>query len=493
MTATVLIVDDLESNLKLLEAKLLAEYYTVYSATSGAEALKILSNTKIDVVLLDVMMPGMDGLETCQLIKANKNTAHIPVIIITALSDVEDKVRGLEAGADDFLTKPIQDIPLFARVKSLVRMKTIIDQIRLRSMTYAQMDVADSGPNNLYEAGAASMAISSATFQLNDEFSEMSILIIDDEDVWAKRIRPILMKLTKKVELFECINYIKNKNLLLNDLDKVATALEPDLLIISNQIILEDPLRVYAVLRSKDELKHSAFIIVIEDLFDSSNSDDIDTDKLVKGLEMGINDFIPYSIDDSELLAKVKTQLRRKKYQDQLKQDLDQKLTLVTKDSLLNIFNRRYFDSHINQLIVDTQESSKLLFLMMIDLDYFKRVNDVYGHQVGDEILKTAANIMENNIRVTDLLARYGGEEFVISIYNSDIDQKQILIMANRIREKFEHHHFIVAGINTPLKQTVSIGITQYIAPESASSFIERADKALYNSKHNGRNQICIL
>ena len=110
MTARVLVVDDVEANVKLLEARLTAEYFEVRTARSGPEALHICARERADVVLLDVMMPGMDGFEVCRRLKSDPRTQHIPVIMITALDQTSDRVKGLEAGADDFLTKPVDDI-----------------------------------------------------------------------------------------------------------------------------------------------------------------------------------------------------------------------------------------------------------------------------------------------------------------------------------------------------------------------------------------------
>ena len=135
MTARILVVDDLLPNLKLLEAKLSNEYFEVKTAESGLEALECIAADPPDFVLLDIMMPGMDGFEVCSKMKANPNSAHIPVVMVTALSDSEDRVRGLEAGADDFLTKPVDDTTLFARVRSLVRLKMLMDEWRLRERT----------------------------------------------------------------------------------------------------------------------------------------------------------------------------------------------------------------------------------------------------------------------------------------------------------------------------------------------------------------------
>lgn len=132
MTARVLVVDDIVANVRLLEAKLSAEYFDVVTAMNGLDALEAVQRTKPDIILLDVMMPGIDGIEVCRRIKADAMTQHIPIIMVTALDQPEDKIRGLEAGADDFLTKPVNDLSLFCRIKSSVRLKMLTDELRVR-------------------------------------------------------------------------------------------------------------------------------------------------------------------------------------------------------------------------------------------------------------------------------------------------------------------------------------------------------------------------
>src|SRR5262245_55587873 len=153
MTARILVVDDIPSNVKLLEARLTAEYFDVVTATSGAEALAICERAQCDIVLLDVMMPEMDGFEVCRRLKAGPKTHHIPVIMVTALDQPSDRVRGLESGADDFLTKPVSDIALIARVRSLVRLKMVTDELRMRQMTSKEIGIQDPIPEKLAEAG----------------------------------------------------------------------------------------------------------------------------------------------------------------------------------------------------------------------------------------------------------------------------------------------------------------------------------------------------
>src|ERR1700748_625927 len=143
MTARVLVVDDILSNVKLLEAKLTAEYFEVVTAFNGLEALQRVEEYEPDIILLDVMMPGMDGFEVARRIKSNPKTEHVPVVMVTALDQPSDRVAGLDAGADDFLTKPVDDSALFARVRSLVRLKMMTDELRMRESTGQGMGLID--------------------------------------------------------------------------------------------------------------------------------------------------------------------------------------------------------------------------------------------------------------------------------------------------------------------------------------------------------------
>ena len=142
MSARILVVDDLAPNRNLLEVKLSAEYYDVLTASNGYDALKITETEKLDLILMDAMMPGLNGFETCKLLKSNPNTWHIPVVMVTALEETKDRIRGLEAGADDFATKPIDDFNLMARVRSLLRLKMVTDQLLIHS----QQSVAEARP-----------------------------------------------------------------------------------------------------------------------------------------------------------------------------------------------------------------------------------------------------------------------------------------------------------------------------------------------------------
>src|SRR6202047_1666874 len=153
MTARVLVVDDVPANVKLLEARLSAEYFDVLTAMSGREALEICERAECDIVLLDVMMPDMDGFEACRRLKASLTTHHIPVVIVTALDQPSDRVRGLEAGADDFLTKPVSDVALISRVRSLSRLKMVTDELRMRALTTKEIGIQSPEREAVAETG----------------------------------------------------------------------------------------------------------------------------------------------------------------------------------------------------------------------------------------------------------------------------------------------------------------------------------------------------
>src|SRR5579871_6248318 len=153
MSARVLVVDDVPANVKLLEARLSAEYFDVLTATNGAEALDLCSRAECDIILLDVMMPDMDGFEVCRRLKSNPATHFIPVVMVTALDSPSDRVRGLDAGADDFLTKPVSDVVLIARVRSLTRLKMMTDELRMRAITSHDIGILAPENNAIVDEG----------------------------------------------------------------------------------------------------------------------------------------------------------------------------------------------------------------------------------------------------------------------------------------------------------------------------------------------------
>lgn len=454
MTARVLVVDDIPQNVKLLEAKLTNEYYDVASAATGLQALNKVKGFGPDIILLDVMMPELDGFETCKRLKADPDTSHIPVVMITALSDISDRVKGLDSGADDFITKPINDMHLFARVKSLVRLKMITDELRMRDKTGAQLGIVDSA------------------FRALNQNHIASIMVVDDDVVESKQISETLTGLGHNVTVCEPQKTIDT-----------GSAGNFDLIIISTQLLDIDGLRLCSQVRSHEKTRHIPILILIEG--DEKNL-------LVKGFEMGINDYIITPVDKNELIARVKTQIKRKKYQDALRSNFQESVSMAIVDSLTKLYNRRYLDAHLKNIMVDAGKNGKDLTLMTIDIDHFKNVNDSpgFGHHIGDEVLRQVAERILFNIRSTDLATRPGGEEFVVVMPGTDIKSGNEI--AERLRQDIANTAFKISATPGTLKCTVSIGISSMKTDDTPENLLKKSDEALYKAKNSGRNKVVI-
>ena len=453
MTARILVVDDIPANVRLLEAKLMAEYFEVLTASDGPSALEVANAHAPDLILLDVMMPGMDGLEVAERLKAAPKTRHIPIVMITALTDTADRVRGLEAGADDFLSKPVNDIALFARVRSLARLKVMMDELRMRDATTGEMDIAGEVPQDA-EVDA----------------SNGQILMVESDDLLAEKLSEYLTAEGHSVERVS------------GGAEALERGREPglDLVIVSLDLTGEDGLRLCSQFRSQDETRHVPILLVIAES---------ELAQLAKGLELGVTDYLIRPIDQNELLARTRTQIRRRRYHDKLHQMLDNSVSLAYTDALTGIYNRHYMNAHLDRKITEINNTQQPVSVMIFDIDHFKQVNDTYGHASGDDVLRAVARRVSGSIRDFDLLARYGGEEFVVIMPNTPADIS--LMVAERLCRKIGAEAFEVPGSQAALDITASIGVATTTDPtETAGALLGRADAALYEAKNGGRNQV---
>ncbi len=316
----ILVVDDHEDNIELLRARLEARGYEVFGASDGQSALDQVEHVSPDLILLDVMMPKMDGMEVVRRLKANKDLPFIPVIMQTALDSTENKVEGLDAGADDYITKPINFAELEARVNSLLRIKKL------------QSDLAAT--NVLLEAANAELS-------------------------------------AKKEELSE-----------------------------ANE------------------------------------------------------------------------KLRR----------------ISLTDGLTDIDNRRCLEDRLHEMWQHSLRLHEPIALIMCDIDKFKSVNDKFGHQAGDSVLKEVAKLLKEEAREIDRVGRYGGEEFLLILSGTVLDAA--VTFAERLREKVEGHTFSYAG--GTLRRTMSCGVAASPHPrvKDQEALLRAADDALYVAKETGRNRV---
>ena len=302
----ILIVDDHEDNIEVLKVRLESWGYRTASAYNGHDALKYVNASPPDLILLDVMMPEISGIEVAKQIKANTELPFIPIIMQTALDSTEDKVEGLEAGADDYITKPIDFAELKARVRSMLRIKRLQEALEERER-----------------------------------------------------------------ELLEV----------------------------------------------NERLRH-----------------------------------------------------------------------MSQTDALTGLDNRRYLNERIDEMFAHAQRLNEPFALVMCDLDKFKSVNDTYGHQAGDEVLKQLANLLKEEAREIDRVGRYGGEEFMLLLPGAGIDDA--VTFAERVRKRIEGHTFTFPG--GTLTRTSSFGVSGWPHPriEQCDSLVRTADDALYVAKETGRNRV---
>ena len=449
MTSRILVVDDVAANARLLEARLQAEYFDVRIALNGRDALEMALNERVDLVLLDVMMPDMTGFEVCAALKSDPRTAHVPVIMVTSLDQSEDRVKGLNSGADDFLTKPVSDVALIARVKSLLRLKMVTDELVLRA---AAMQSVGCDPVEI--------------FTQNAEIGG-SILVVDDRENSTSSIRRAL------VSPFD-IEVTADPSAAVAQ----AQSRDFDLLMISLSLKEGDGLRLCTQIRTIDRLRQTPVLLI---------TDAGETDRVLRALDLGVNDYIIRPIDANELKARVRTQLRRRLYAERLRNMVSSAVELAITDSLTGLHNRRYLDAHLNSTVARAAATEKPVCVLLFDIDHFKAVNDTYGHAAGDEVLRDFADRLRQGVRGIDLVARYGGEEFVLVM--PETDASFAANVAERLRSDVEKVRFRTQG-GARIPVTVSIGLAEWQHADSAESLIGRADEALYQAKRAGRNRV---
>lgn len=450
MTARILLVDDVEGSRRVLEAKLTAEYYQVTAAADGASALEIAAKDPPDIILLDLMMPGLDGLQVCRLLKADDNLKHIPVVLLTALDSREARLEGLEAGADEFLSKPIDDVVLFARLRSLARLKVMIDELREREESSRRMGMRPMPGARLGASGGR-------------------ILVVDDDRAEARALADDLSS--------------EHRPLIEIDPEKaLVSAKGPiDLAVINIGSRSFDALRLVAGLRAGDHSRQAPILAVV---------DPADRDRLLKALDLGVNDLLPKPFDPLELRVRARALIRRKRYADYLRETVAQSMEMAVTDPLTGLNNRRYMMIQLDALFDRCTAGGEPVSLMMLDIDHFKRINDTWGHAQGDEVLREAAVRLAASVRAIDLPCRYGGEEFVVVMPATRLSDAARV--AERIRGAICNEAFVVGDQEISVSVSVGVSAIGDGGEDRPESLLRRADEALYEAKAAGRNQVVL-
>lgn len=461
MPGRILVVDDVATNRIILKVKLASAAYEVLQAGGGAEALRMAQRDRPDLILLDSAMPDLDGLEVCRRLKADKRTAEIPIIMVTARDDPASRIAALEAGAEDFMSKPLDDIGLLARVRSLLRASGIASELALREGTRQALGFAEP----------------TCDFAPAGRFC----LIAADEATATLWRHGLADRLRDQLEV--CAPH---------DALKEAGKTAPDLYVIAADLTRDgEGLMLLSELRSRQSTRHAGIIIAVDRAAQTAAS---------MALDMGASDIVTLPIDFGELALRMRAQFARKRQGDRLRSRVRDGLQLAVTDPLTGLFNRRYAMSHLTRVRDRALAADRTFAAMLIDLDRFKQVNDTHGHAAGDVVLKSVSEILSANLRSVDLVARIGGEEFLAIL--PDIVPRAARTTAERLREAVSGRPITlpggtVGGEPVTMLQTVSIGlVTGGGGPAgsdvSLTELLERADKALYEAKKCGRNRVAL-
>ena len=450
MSARVLIVDDVPANVRLLQALLEAEYFEVHTAMNGAEALDAVQRVKPDIMLLDVMMPDMSGFEVCRRVKSNPMTRYLPIIMITALDQPEDRIKGFQAGADDYLVKPIDEVALLTRLRTLVRFKFLLDELE-----------SSIGDELLLDTRLESDESAPA---------RVATLMADDP-----RNTPVLAWLNQHHHVQTWSNPVQL-------LDAVRKG-KLDVVVLDMPLPGHDALRICSQIRSLEHGRQLPVVLLV---------DGGESKKLAQALEICASDYLLKPVVLEELGARMDIQLRRWRYIQRLRENVRQSVTLSMVDPLTGLYNRRYFMTHGRALVEEAASRGRALSVLVLDIDFFKKVNDTYGHDAGDEVLKEVAQRLKRQIRRLDVVCRVGGEEFVVLLPGADA--RVAGQVAERLRRAIADRPFrITSGDDgrLELNLTISIGLASYErADDSLETLLKRGDEALYAAKQQGRNRV---
>ncbi|MEE2688731.1 MAG: PleD family two-component system response regulator [Pseudomonadota bacterium] len=454
MTARVLVADEQLLGLQLLKSKLSDEYMQVETVRNGADALIAIDADPPDIVLLEIMLPDINGFEVCERIKSNPLTMHIPVVLVAAFSGHADVVRGLEAGADDFLTKPFKGGVFSARVRSLVRLKMLMDEWRSRERTSESLTVLEGTPEPNVGSG-----------------KNGRVLIIDDTASCATELTEILAADGHESSVITIPEA---------SIEKLATS-SYDMVIIELRLKNLDALRLCAHIRSINILRHLPILLL---------ADEDDLNQVAKAMDLGCNDYVLRPIESKELQARCRTQIRRRRYQKKLRDNYERSFEMALSDGLTGLYNRRYLEAHLGGLIERIAGGRRPFSVIMFDIDHFKKINDLFGHAAGDEVLQELCTRVMKSVRSFDTVARYGGEEFVVVMPGTDINVA--MTIAERLRQGVANQPFTAVTLDQSLAVTISVGVTEVdlAGGDTMVSLINRADEALYAAKSAGRNQV---
>ncbi len=480
----VLVVDDSPLILEFICNFLSDNGYRTFTASNGIEAIEKTFRELPDLIILDVVMPKMNGYQTCRFLKSDHETCDIPIIMLTTRDQVSDKYWGVHAGAEAYLSKECEKTILLKTIETLLQKgqkilttKLLVKRSRLIDAIDIVSKVNDQLDRKLFEVTILNEMSSLIEREIEDlegiinivtetlarllDYDVAVIVVLEEQDTgcFLKINKPVSELCLREVQEYTK-NYLVKNNICFSSSNKM-TVLGKDRLIQTGVANKEKITYFDVPVRFSNKL--GGLIMLACNSSKIVDSKDVDFFKaVIKGA---------YTI------------MQNSWFYNRLK-----KLAII--DSLTGIYNRGFLFECLGKEFSRTKRYNLPLSILMIDIDYFKRKNDTYGHLQGDALLCKLAQIFKDNIRACDTLGRYGGEEFLIILPESKLEDS--VNLAERIRTEVEQYNF--GEVNKVIKCTVSIGISSYPCPDvkDFEGLISKVDKALYNAKASGRNRVFI-
>lgn len=455
MSGKILVVDDVATNRIVMKVKLASACYEVVQADSGLAALEAARTEAPDLVLLDVLMPDLDGFTVCERLKADPKTADIPVIMITSLDDTDARLRGLSCGADEFLTKPVTEMTLLARVRSLLRAHSRSSEFRIPSLAHSGQGCAEpAAPFKMAQTECIGLLMSQEGAGL----------------VWADGLAA---RIREDVRLFTRAQALE------------ASKDQPAVFVIeADRHRPEAALETLTDLRSRPATRQAQQVIILP-----AGT----TELAARALDLGADDVVFSPIDVAEMAVRLRTQLLRKRANDQRRIEVSDRLRQAVIDPLTGLYNRRFALGQLSNIAHEAEGTTRSFAVLLLDFDHFKQINDVHGHAAGDTVLSETATLLRTRLRSLDVIARIGGEEFLMVLPDTDLEEAQRV--AERLRASIDAKPVVLADGKTRVPVTISIGLAiggHSAAGASVSELLETADRALYAAKADGRNQVSV-
>ena len=462
----ILIIDDKLENLRVLSEILKHQGYKIRQAINGTSGLRAIQSSPPDLILLDIKMPDMNGYQVCQQLKSNPQTEEIPIIFISGLNEVWDKVKAFEVGGVDYISKPFQVEEVIARIETQFTIK------RQKNQLQAEIQYRQTQEHRL------KLEIQQRLVKEQELQAEIIRRKETEEILYQSRslIQSVLNTSMDGIAAFQSVRDTKNgeimdfRCLVINPI--IGKILSRDRYNLQGKIILKKILKKIDI----DLFKNFVNLVetgvpLIEDIF-------------YKGEErQGWYHFIAVKLGDGFSLA-IRDITERK----QMEIDLSR---LAKLDGLTQIANRHYFEQFLHQEWLRNKQDKQPISLILCDVDYFKAYNDTYGHLEGDDCLKKVAKAIDQVIQSPgNLLARYGGEEFIVIMTQTRL--VEALQIATKIQTAIRELNIPHSQSQVSESLTLSLGISSLVPTENNSSqlLIKLADDALYQAKQEGRNRI---